>query len=358
MKILWTSAQEGYLGGGSCSERTLLRYLNRSGYQVDHVIATKLIGSGLARGPWEFRQKVIGKIMKFYLRNRIRRIHYDVIVSQGVWYPQVGELANKYGIPHLVFIRDQFYRCPRALHRPCKGSCFHCVSTGQKVIWPLVRNLINQKKKGIKNADMVLTNSIHMKNDIEKYVDKTVNVLFPPVEFPDRFGKKDGSHDKIIYMGCGPWKGTSLVMDMAKMMTQYDFLVAGERTLDLRYDLSDYPNVEWYPWIDRQTAFDQARVHLFPSFWPEPFGRIPVEAGNRGIPTVGSDRGGVPEAIGDGGILLDPYKIHDWVRVTRTMMECDQLHDDLGIKARDHSVKFGVSRIVPQFEGYLSQLGG
>ena len=64
MKILWTSAQEGYLGGGSCSERTLIRYLDRSGNDVDRLIATKLTGSGLARGPWEVRQKIIGKIVK------------------------------------------------------------------------------------------------------------------------------------------------------------------------------------------------------------------------------------------------------------------------------------------------------
>lgn len=46
-----------------------------------------------------------------------------------------------------------------------------------------------------------------------------------------------------------------------------------------------------------------ARVLLMPSRWPEPFGRIPVEAGISGIPTLVADRGGLPEAVGVPGLV-------------------------------------------------------
>jgi glycosyltransferase involved in cell wall biosynthesis len=309
----------------------------------------------MVRGPFEIQQKIRGKILKHYVRSRLERFTVpDVIVSQGLYFPQIGDLARDSRVPHLVFIRDQFYRCPGAMHRPCDGRCFPCVPTGQKVLWPLVKNLINQKKKGVKNATMVLTNSLFMKRDIEKHVNKTVNVLFPPVEFP--FKEDGGSHDKIVYMGCGYWKGTKLVMDMSRRMFPHKFLVAGDPEVPVKYDLSKYPNVEWVPWIDRNVAFDNARVLLFPSYWPEPFGRIPVEAGTRGIPTVGSNRGGIPESVGDGGVLLDPDKVHDWVKWTRTLMECDVVRNGLGNMAREHSVQFGISRIGPRLEGFLSQL--
>ena len=43
-----------------------------------------------------------------------------------------------------------------------------------------------------------------------------------------------------------------------------------------------------------------ARAVVMPSLWPEPFGRIPVEANRLGVPAVVSSAGGLPETIVDG----------------------------------------------------------
>jgi glycosyltransferase involved in cell wall biosynthesis len=43
-----------------------------------------------------------------------------------------------------------------------------------------------------------------------------------------------------------------------------------------------------------------------PSQCEEAFGRVIVEAGLNGIPSVASHAGGIPEALGDGGVLLSP----------------------------------------------------
>jgi hypothetical protein len=41
-----------------------------------------------------------------------------------------------------------------------------------------------------------------------------------------------------------------------------------------------------------------------PSFWTECFGRVVVEAGWNGIPTLGARQGGIPEAMNGGGLAL------------------------------------------------------
>lgn len=46
------------------------------------------------------------------------------------------------------------------------------------------------------------------------------------------------------------------------------------------------------------------RVLMVPSVWEEPFGRGVVEAMVNGIPVVASDRGGLPEVVGTGGLTL------------------------------------------------------
>jgi glycosyltransferase involved in cell wall biosynthesis len=44
----------------------------------------------------------------------------------------------------------------------------------------------------------------------------------------------------------------------------------------------------------------KAKAVVMPSIWPEPFGRIPVEASRLGVPAVVSSAGGLPETVVDG----------------------------------------------------------
>jgi glycosyltransferase involved in cell wall biosynthesis len=54
------------------------------------------------------------------------------------------------------------------------------------------------------------------------------------------------------------------------------------------------PSDEYYRLMYR------ARAVVMPSIWPEPFGRIPVEANRLGVPAVVSSAGGLSETIVDG----------------------------------------------------------
>lgn len=48
-----------------------------------------------------------------------------------------------------------------------------------------------------------------------------------------------------------------------------------------------------------------AKIALIPSFVEETFGRVAAEALGSGVPTIASNRGALPETVGDAGILLD-----------------------------------------------------
>ena len=358
MRILWVSDHNGDNGGGLHSQDILIRYLRSTEHEIQVVIGDELRRRIFAQGPWEVKQQVMGKLLTNFVRKILVRDPPDLVVSQGNYFSQIGKISGKFGIPHLVFIRDHFYRCPNALHDSCSLNCWTCIPMGQHVMYPLVKFHIKQKINALRMADMIITNSLFMKKELEDFTDKTVNVLFPPIDFDGapRNWSRNGSHDKVMYMGCGYWKGTKLVMDLARKLPHFDFVLAGDESVPTRWNLRDYPNVDWLPWIDRDLAFDIGRVLLFPSLWPEPFGRIPVEAGQRGIPTIGSSRGGVPESVGDGGVILDPEWTNQWLYWTSLLMECDDMRNNLGHKAQEHSVKFGIQRVGPQFEGYLSQL--
>lgn len=54
--------------------------------------------------------------------------------------------------------------------------------------------------------------------------------------------------------------------------------------------------------------YNHADVMVVPSIWDEPFGRVVIEAAQYGLPTIGSNRGGIPEIIDTlgYGVYCDP----------------------------------------------------
>lgn len=52
-----------------------------------------------------------------------------------------------------------------------------------------------------------------------------------------------------------------------------------------------------------------ADVLIIPSIWEEPFGRVVIEGNSKGLPVIGSDKGGIPEIINsiNSGVTYDAY---------------------------------------------------
>ena len=51
--------------------------------------------------------------------------------------------------------------------------------------------------------------------------------------------------------------------------------------------------------------YKQARVIIVPSFFNESYARVVAEAMAAGVPVVASNRGALPETVGDAGLILD-----------------------------------------------------
>jgi len=79
-----------------------------------------------------------------------------------------------------------------------------------------------------------------------------------------------------------------------------------ERTLvDCGVDLRAYGNVSLMAHTpDPRHFWGVTRICVMPSLWWENQPLVAVEAMINGVPVIGSDRGGFPETLGDGGIVL------------------------------------------------------
>lgn len=82
-------------------------------------------------------------------------------------------------------------------------------------------------------------------------------------------------------------------------------------------------NVTWLRRTsDMRRVYGKARLILVPSQWEEAFGRVVAEAQVSGIPALASCIGGLPEAVGPGGLLVDPAApTAQWVAALRRIWD-------------------------------------
>lgn len=109
-------------------------------------------------------------------------------------------------------------------------------------------------------------------------------------------------------------KGVETFFKIARALPKVRFLLLESWKLkdtdlhSLRKALEELPNVEFRHRVENMAEiYRETRLLLVPSVWEEGFGMVAVEAQSCGIPVIASNRGGLPEAVGKGGILIDEY---------------------------------------------------
>lgn len=164
------------------------------------------------------------------------------------------------------------------------------------------------------DVDLVETTSVYLRNFYNK-LDGIEPWVGAPVINPDEVVATRREPRFITFINPAPAKGATLFYQLAGLAAQQiphaEFLVVESRghATALReqhgLDLNALPNVTVWPHQqDMREVYGRTRILLMPSFWPECFGRIVVEAGWNGIPTLGARQGGIPEAMNGGGRLL------------------------------------------------------
>lgn len=121
----------------------------------------------------------------------------------------------------------------------------------------------------------------------------------------------------ITFVNPAPEKGVTLfyrIMELAQeIIPNEKFLVVESRgTLDKAEQRAGLPFSNFKSLTrlglqkDMSDVFSMTKILLMPSVWHESGARTAIEASGIGIPTIATDYGGIPEILGDGGILIPP----------------------------------------------------
>lgn len=135
-------------------------------------------------------------------------------------------------------------------------------------------------------------------------------------------------------------KGAHIAAAIAAHLPHRHFLFVRTWTDRERHPPLDpgLPNIDVVDSVpDMRRFYTRTRVLLVPSVWEESYGRVVGEAQISGIPAVASDRGGLAENVGGGGIVLPvDAPIARWCEAVEAMFIDKPLYAAMARRARTH----------------------
>lgn len=216
------------------------------------------------------------------LAKTIRRFRPDLLVIQGVWLTPMIRMALDAGQRSIVYLRDvEFRNLEEPL--PCH---------------PLLAYVANSRFTARRHREAFGIQA----------------TVIPPLVRPERFRRAgEAAGAGVTFVNPVPVKGLDIAFALAEARPDIPFLfvegwkVAPDPDAERKARAARLPNVTWLPPTgDMRSVYARTRVLLAPSRWEEAWGRVVTEAQLSGIPALASNRGGLPEAVGGGGILVDP----------------------------------------------------
>jgi glycosyltransferase involved in cell wall biosynthesis len=171
-------------------------------------------------------------------------------------------------------------------------------------------NLYYNHRTIMGSANLIIANSNWIKKTI-KVSSKPITVVYPPTISNRYEVKKTGNSITLINMNEN--KGGKLFWQLARLLPSYNFIgVKGAYGKQVEYE-KKLPNVTILDNTpDIQEVYKESRIVLMPSNY-ESWGRVAIEAGCSGIPTIASPTPGLKESLDYAGIFADVDNVADWV---------------------------------------------
>jgi glycosyltransferase involved in cell wall biosynthesis len=228
-------------------------------------------------------------------------------------------IAHRYRVPFFLYLHSYEFCAPTADEAKAWGLPAEAVFPPEADVDFLLGS-----------ATAVFACSRHIRDVLEKKRRRPSEVLY--YDFDDVLLDADqGRRPEHIVGICGyRHKGLEIFLQLARRFPRERFLLAGAvgADIDLSYrrQLESLPNLVFTGRLGIQDLLGRSKIVLVPSLWPEPFGRIAVEALANGIPILASSTGGLQEILQDGPMALKNFRnVEAWAARLQGLLESDEL---------------------------------
>lgn len=353
MRILFSGYPSPFLGGGAISALTLLKKLA----QKHEVIACGMTAHPSRKEELSCRIKLYEQKLPCLLRRRFLPSYLKILLIEIIAEKITCRLIEEIQ-PDLIIMQEPAIRI--LTRRKAKILVFvrhynYWLAGFYPSWWSRIYNEPFNRVRGRRNlkilreADLVLANSKFTAQALNQ-VGIEAKVVYPFIDLSS-YKVREGSREFILFIHPTYLKGADIVFQIAKRLPDQKFMIVGSVNQGLKRRIEHYNNVELLGWCDdMKEVYEKAKIILVPSVSEEPFGRVPVEAGISGIPSIASNRGGLPEAVGEGGILIkDIWNIEEWVRAIERLDD-PKVYKELSQKAIENAEKFDFEKTFREFK--------
>ncbi|RAI03838.1 glycosyl transferase family 1 [Acuticoccus sediminis] len=260
----------------------------------------------------------------------VRQVRPDVAVVQCHKAALVGEALQRLGIPLVVYLRNVEY------------------------------HELGGDLRTLTDAHYIANSEFTARAYKAEFgIDSTV---IPPTIDPSKY-TTETTREVVTFINVYPEKGFEKAVEIARACPDIPFQFCESWRLDddhlakVRATLDPLPNVTFRRRTDdMKSVYGRTAILLAPSRWEEAWGRVASEAQCSGIPVLGSTRGGLPEAIGDGGVTLDyDAPLDAWVGTLKRLWADRTAASALSEAARRHAARPAMDP-AHQFATFLSVL--
>jgi glycosyltransferase involved in cell wall biosynthesis len=256
--------------------------------------------------PLWLNQFLLRRQWKKYLERNLSS-DIDLVITMNDLGPPSVKVANKYGIPSLFFIRNLASPGQEMYSRASNHlTNFQSADFGGKIQYPFLVNNFNSYSRGLNDATKVVANSKYVAERLREDFRVDSEIVYPPIT-REKYLVEYNSEGCIGMVGArNEAKGVDIFFDIVESMPSENFISAGVfRNEDLKRRANSLENLHHMGFVEDMNKFYmRTKLVVVPSRCSEAFGRAAAEPMVSGIPCVVSDRGGLPEVVGETGEIV------------------------------------------------------
>ncbi|MEQ1870848.1 MAG: glycosyltransferase, partial [Vicinamibacterales bacterium] len=228
----------------------------------------------------------------------VRRFRPDVLLSSLEHSIFAAAIAERYGIPHVIWVQSFELSPP---------------TPSEAAAWRVRRDRVypsaSERHAALTGAALVLANSTFIQKRLLHREHTPSHVVYPVFDRRDCAAGVVATTSTAVLGVCGyGHKGADIFLTLAEQMPERQFILAGRAIDPWRARAHALSNITVRPFGPARDLLADAGVVLVPSQWPEPFGRVAIEAMAAGIPVIASATGGLPECCGGAARLVRRFR--------------------------------------------------
>lgn len=309
----------------------------------------------------EWRKRLDGKVVNGYLQkwpfSKLRK-YLPILMSN--WFlslnlEEFDTIIVSSGNGMANHIRKPFgskiiFYCHTPTHYLWDKNDEYMNNPGFGIFNPLVRQglklFINKLRArdfaGAKQADKIIANSTHTKQQIKKYYQKDSIVIFPPVDVEKFKTNKDVEREAYVIVGRQvPYKRIDLAVKACTKMN-LPLTVIGNGPENSKLQSIAGPTVKFLTSAsDKEViqALQTSKAFIFTS--QEDFGIAPVEALSAGCPVIAYRSGGAIDYINPNknGLFFDEQTVSSLSSCLKKFEELNLRSQDISTSANKFSTK-------------------